>query len=88
MRPEDVLSPRSQIKSVTIKVTRKTPRKNSYSIAEIERRDGRVGFGIRWNGNPNDPEDKGYPTSRGYPVWFNLPDEMARDLLGSLTAKA
>jgi hypothetical protein len=88
MRPEGVLSPRRHIKSVTIKVTRKTPKNNSYSIAEIEHRDGTVGIGIRWNGNPNDPKDKGYPTSRGHPVWFELPREMGLDLLDSLTAKA
>jgi len=33
--------------------------------------------GIRWNGDLNDPNDKGNPRSHGQATWFILPDEMA-----------
>ena len=34
-------------------------------------------YGIRWNG---DEGENGYPTSRGKPVWFSLPEEVSNVL--------
>jgi len=32
--------------------------------------DGMVRFAIRYNGDINDPNDKGYPSSRNNPMWY------------------
>ncbi len=48
---------------------------NGYSVARIQPKIGGTYLGIRWNGEP-DPSHRGYPTSRGYPVFFAIPEEM------------
>ena len=49
-----------------------------YSIAMVRDRTRQTFWGIRWNGDEN---ESGYPTARGYPVWFILPDEVERVLV-------
>ena len=46
---------------------------NEWSIARL-RKNYVTSLGIRWNG---DGERPGYPSARGYPVWFQIPDEVA-----------
>lgn len=53
-----------------------------FCMAEISQGRERS-HGIRWNGEEG---ANGYPTSRGYPVWFDLPREMAEVLLGHYQA--
>jgi hypothetical protein len=42
-----------------------------YSVARV-RKDGSEAIAMRWNGAA---QEKGYPTARGYPVWFFFPKE-------------
>ncbi len=37
--------------------------------------DGEDALGIRWNGG-SEGDSKGQPTSRGYPTWYILPQEV------------
>lgn len=37
-------------------------------------------FAIRYNGDINDPNDKGFPSTFGNPMWFQLPYEI-KDLI-------
>lgn len=48
-----------------------------FSMAELSNGIERL-WGIRWNG---EADSNGYPTSRGHPVWFLLPEEMVQPLL-------
>ena len=53
-----------------------------FSIARgIWVEDGTERFAMRWNGDINDPNDKGYPKVFNYPMWFQLPND-SRDLEG------
>lgn len=45
---------------------------DGHSVAVL-RKQGQEHVGIRWNGEEG---GKGYPTARGYPVWFFLPKEL------------
>ena len=45
-----------------------------WSIALLRNPVNQEYHGIRWNGAEG---ENGYPTSRGKPVWFSLPDEVA-----------
>ena len=35
-------------------------------------------FAMRWNGNDNDGEDKGYPKVFMHPMWFQLPTDITK----------
>ena len=37
-------------------------------------------FAMRWNGNIDNPQDKGYPSVFIHPMWFQLPYDI-KDLL-------
>ena len=37
---------------------------------------------IRWNGN--DSEDKGYPKTFGYPMWFIIHDNLKQSIIQAL----
>jgi hypothetical protein len=56
-----------------------------YSIAKVRDRHHQTFWGIRWNG---DDDESGYPTARGYPVWFILPDEVERVLVPAFEVMA
>ena len=53
-----------------------------FSVARIAMPNGTTCLGIRWNGEGGYEEDgdargsQGYPTSRGKPVFFTIPDEL------------
>lgn len=40
-------------------------------------------YAMRWNGDLNNPDDIGYPSVRGNPMWFQLPYDF-RELLAFL----
>jgi hypothetical protein len=46
--------------------------------------DGSNRFAMRWNGDINNPNDKGYPSVFDNPMWFQLPIEI-KDILNVLT---
>lgn len=55
-----------------------------YAMVEFSHRGrGERSYGVRWNGQE---EEIGYPSARGYPVFFELPREMAEVLLGHYRA--
>ena len=57
---------------------------NSFSVAwGIWKEDGTYCLAMRWDGTGN---DKGYPKTFGYPVWFMLPKELSLPLLQALDA--
>ncbi len=56
-----------------------------YCVALVRDRQHQTFWGIRWNG---DDEHSGFPTARGYPVWFILPDEVQRILVSSFEVMA
>jgi len=41
-------------------------------------------WGMRWNGNPNGPNDVGYPSVFRNPMWFQLPEDFKTVLLKAL----
>lgn len=45
-------------------------------------------YGIRWNGDPDNPDDKGYPTTFGHPGWFVLPPVLAKPILHTLLVES
>lgn len=83
--PGNVTSPQHYVSNVRVIYD---GGQNSASVAIIDW-EGEPRLAMRWNvaGNEwNDPEKKsgaklcvGMPTSRGYPTWFVLPDEMVDD---------
>lgn len=74
MRPEDAQSPRNRIQDGSLRVIY-TARDGAWSLAEmIYDEEPRVA--CRWNGDLDDPEDKGNPRSHAQGTWFVLPDEL------------
>lgn len=81
--PENVRSPRGYAKCIK-------PLYNSgeegISIAVLENSDGNYNIGIRWNVSEKEWDDRskieekkvcvGMPQSRGYSVWFIMPDTL------------
>jgi hypothetical protein len=65
VRPEQVLSPKNQVRSV-IEVIH-DPGENGMSVARIQWGDDEV-IATRWNGNAEQP--LGNPVSRGHATWF------------------
>ena len=45
-------------------------------------------YGVRWNGDPGNPDDKGYPTTFAHPGWFVLPSFLAEPMLHTLLAES
>ena len=46
----------------------------SIAIGEWDQ-DGQQRFAMRWNGDINNPNDKGYPSVFDNPMWFQLPPD-------------
>ena len=44
---------------------------NGMAIGKVDI-NGESCYVVRWNGDSNDPNDIGYPQSRGYPTWMLL----------------
>jgi len=56
----------------------------SFSIAKGEWTEDEMNrFAMRWNGDINNDNDKGYPSVFDNPMWFQLPYDI-KDLLASL----
>jgi exopolysaccharide biosynthesis polyprenyl glycosylphosphotransferase len=62
MKPEDVLSPRNRLDPNTLDVIFTSHDYHSWSVAKMNW-DGADRLGFRWNGDLNDPKDKGNPIS-------------------------
>lgn len=79
--PNQVRSPRGYVKSI---IPLYDGGEEGVSIAILENCDGKHNIGIRWNVSEKEWEDSrkavegetcvGMPQSRGYSVWFILPD--------------
>ena len=78
MRPEDALSPQRYIKDGSLEVVYTSP-DGTWSLARMVWEHTPV-VGIRWNGDINDPQDKGNPRSHNKGTWFILPDPVGRAL--------
>lgn len=46
-----------------------------YSVCRLRYANGATALGMRWNGG-RDENDRGYPSARGYPVFFTIPDDL------------
>lgn len=68
--PREVKSPKSRLHRVDVLYEGE-----GFAIAHLFW-DGQNRLGIRWNGKPDDPKDKGTPQSRGLPTWFVLPEAL------------
>lgn len=56
----------------------------SFSVAKGEWTDDEMNcFGMRWNGDIKNPDDKGYPSVFDNPMWFILPYDI-KGLLAAL----
>jgi hypothetical protein len=73
VRPEHVLSPKNQVRSV-IEVIH-DPGENGMSVARIQWGEDEV-IATRWNGNTQQP--LGNPVSRGHATWFVVDGYAAR----------
>lgn len=82
-QPKNVRSPRGYAKQITPIYDGGC---NGFSIAILKNNNGNHNIGIRWNISEKEWRDKrkmeeakvcvGMPQSRGYSVWFILPDIM------------
>jgi hypothetical protein len=79
MRPEN-----ANPKNFTIDRVIYTSPDGSFSIAVGEWTEDKMKrFAMRWNGDINNPNDKGYPSVFDNPMWFQLPYDI-KDILGVL----
>ncbi len=75
MKPENVNPQNFNVKKIIY-----TSPDNYFSIAIGEGDGGNIydksqtRFAMRWNGKID--EHKGFPTSNGHPMWFQLPNEL------------
>lgn len=77
-KPEDVNPKKFKVKKIIYQ-------DQSFSISVGEwQDDGSERGAMRWNGNPNDPEDVGYPRVFKNPMWFQLPQNFKEISLQSL----
>ena len=84
MRPEDAVSPRNRLDASTLKIIHTSP-DGSFSVAEMVY-DGIHRTGCRWNGDINNPDDKGHPRSHGQGTWFLFPDDLGEGLAAMVKA--
>lgn len=82
MKPEDALSPLGRLEPGTLNVIYTSP-DGAWSLARMVW-DGAPRLGCRWNGDINNPADKGNPSSRGHGTWFILPDELVPVVMESI----
>lgn len=78
MKPQDALNPRNRIADGSLNVIYTAP-DGSWSLAEMVW-DEEPAVGCRWNGDINDPNDKGNPRSHANGTWFILPNEIGGPL--------
>jgi hypothetical protein len=76
MKPEN-----ANPKNFTVSRIVYTAPDGSFSIAKGEwTEDNMNRFAMRWNGDINNPSDKGYPSVFDNPMWFQLPYDI-KDIL-------
>lgn len=80
MRPEHALSPRNMIADGSLTVIYTAPT-GSWSLATMTYND-EPRMGCRWNGDLDNPDDKGNPRSHAQGTWFVLPPELG-DAIGA-----
>jgi hypothetical protein len=78
IKPQDVLSPKDTIKSVSVLFDGgeydATDPWRGWSVAEIEEHSGLRRIGVRWNGNQSDADPSiGHPSGMGHATWFFVP---------------
>lgn len=78
MKPEEAQSPRNRIREGSIRVIYTSPDGN-WSLAEMIYDENRA-IACRWNGDIDDPEDKGNPRSHAQGTWFVMPDELGEPI--------
>lgn len=50
---------------------------DTFVIAWGSYEEGPKRLGMRWCGDPNNPDDRGYPKRFDNPVWFMIPEELS-----------
>lgn len=86
--PKEVVSPKSRLTGpieVIAEHRAENERTWPYSVARFKW-DRAPAVGIRWDGDPDNPNDVGTPQSRGLPTWFILPAELAEVVVDYLEA--
>lgn len=69
MKPEDAKPKNFKVEKVIY-----TSPDGYFSVAKGEWTDDKMKrFAMRWNGDINNPNDKGYPSVFDNPMWFQLP---------------
>ena len=82
MRPEDVTSPVSRTRNHVVLFQTPDDAEECWSIVEAETSEieepdvWRKSIGIRWDGDRDDPNSKGFPNSSGRGFWFWLPTQV------------
>ncbi len=77
--PKSVIAPQNKWAMIDVLCQKGGPNQNWWSMA-IGRWEGDPCLGLRWNGDESD-DSKGSPTSRGYPTWFVVPQELVPALM-------
>jgi hypothetical protein len=80
INPSTVLSPKNAIANLNV-----LHNNGSWSVAELNW-NGKPALGVRWNGS-NDESGVGTPQSRGLPMWFIVPNELAEAIKDALPQK-
>lgn len=86
--PKNVISPQIHVSNINVIFDGGVAPPNCFSVAELDW-DGEKRIAIRWNVSENEWHDvakqnnkvlcKGMPVSRGFPVWFIMPDVLCED---------
>jgi len=79
MRPEHATSPRNRIAEGSVRVIYTAP-DGYWSLAEMTYDDEPGAVACRWNGELEDPDDKGNPRSHAQGTWFVFPRELGRPI--------
>lgn len=66
------------------KVTKLIYNDGEFAIAWGEWEDGTMRLGMRWNGDPSNAQDMGYPKVFGNPCWFVLPEDLTRNIFAAI----
>ena len=90
MRPEDVISPVARTRNHVVLFQTPDDDDECWSIVEAEVSEidepdvWRKLIGVRWDGDRDDPDSKGFPNSSGKGVWFWVPTQVAPFFYGMI----